>query len=64
MSRFDIVRWIPCKISHNISLCNPPIARKRFESLLMTLVDGQHIRQSSLQLVLIIQIMQYWQLSR
>ena len=31
---------------------------KRFESLLMTLLDGLHTRQSSLQIV--IQVLKYW----
>ena len=40
-----------CKVLHNLSSCNPPIARQHFESLLVTLLDGQHIRQLSLNQV-------------
>ena len=37
----------PCKLSHNLCSCDPPMALgKLLESLLMTSVDGQHIRQS------------------
>ena len=36
---------IAYKLSHNLSSCNPPRARK---ALLMTLLDGQDTRQSSL----------------
>ena len=43
---------------HTFSSCNPPRARKRFESLWVTLLDGQHIRQ------LVIQILKYLQHSR
>ena len=52
MNRFDIelVGAIARKVSHNLYLCiNPPRARKRTAvSLLMTLWEGQHTRQSSL----------------
>ena len=42
-----LVGAIACNVSHNLSSCNPPIARKRFESHLMTMLDRQqHIRQS------------------
>ena len=42
-----LVSVIGYKVSHNLSLCsNPPGARKPSVSLLMTLLDGQHIRQS------------------
>ena len=46
MNRFDtLVGAIACKVSHNLSSCDPPRrARKRFVSLLMTLLIGQHIR--------------------
>ena len=37
MNRVDIGRC------HCLSSYNPPIARKLFESLLMTSLDGQHI---------------------
>ena len=46
MNCFDIGRCHSLKMSHNLSSCNPPRARKIFISLLMTLLDGQHIRQS------------------
>ena len=36
------------KVSHNLSPCNIPRARKLIVSLWMTSLDGQHIRQSSL----------------
>ena len=48
MNRLTLVGVIACKVSHNLSSCNPPRARKKSETLLMTLLDGQHIRQSSL----------------
>ena len=48
MNRSDIlVGAKACKVSNNLPSCNPPKDRKRFESLL-TLLDGQHIGQSSL----------------
>ena len=31
MKRFDIGRCNACTVSHNLFLCNPPIARKRFD---------------------------------
>ena len=37
---------IACKISHNLSSCNPPKTRKLLVSPVITLFDGQHIRQS------------------
>ena len=43
-----LVGAIACKVPHNLSSCNSPRARKLLLSLLMTLVDGQHIRQSFL----------------
>ena len=42
MNRFDIGRC------HYLSLCNPPRARKILVVTLMTMMDGQHIRQFSL----------------
>ena len=44
-----LVGAIACKVSHNLSSCYPPRARKLLVSLFfMTLVHGQHIiRQSS-----------------
>ena len=46
MNRFDIVVGaIAGKVSHSLSSCNPPRARKRVASLLITLSDGQDIRQ-------------------
>ena len=44
MSRFDIGRY-HFKASHNLSSCNAPRARNLIVSFLMTLLDGQHIRQ-------------------
>ena len=41
MNRFDIGRC-HCRMSHNLSSCNPP---RNFWSLLATLLVGQHIRQ-------------------
>ena len=39
MNRFDIGDTIARKVSHNLSSCNPPRARKRFASaLLMSLL--------------------------
>ena len=27
---FDVVRCLACKVSHNLSLCNPPVAGNTF----------------------------------
>ena len=35
-----LVVAIACKVSHSWSSCSPPRVRKRFESLLITLLDG------------------------
>ena len=59
MNRCDIVQLhsvdmkntrthIACRVTHSLSLCKHPRARKVIVSLLMTSLDGQHIRQSSL----------------
>ena len=37
-----LVGAIVCKVSHSLSSCNAPRARRLNVSLLMTLVDGQH----------------------
>ena len=40
------VRTIACRVSHDLSSCYSPRAGKLFVSFLMTLLVGQHIRQS------------------
>ena len=39
---------LSCKVSQNLSLCNPPRAGNCFVSLSMTLMNDKHIRRSSL----------------